>query len=241
MQQKIVIIPDIHNKYDIAESIIDRERPDRTIFLGDYFDSMDDDAEVADRTAGWLAGSLERSDRTHLIGNHDLHYMADNREYLCSGYSAEKKTAIDRHNIDWTRLRMYCWIHEDWLCTHAGLSNRLFVQQRRTASETVPEFLRRLEEDLVMVDYEDEPHPFFQVGLLRGGTDGVGGIFWCDYDEFVDILGTKQIFGHTRGHSVRHRAADGAEHYCIDTVLRNYAIYEDQQMFIKSARTVHDA
>jgi len=33
----------------------------------------------------------------------------------------------------------------------------------------------------------------------------VGGPLWCDYDEFVDIPSTNQIFGHTPNLVVRYQ------------------------------------
>ncbi|MDH3313141.1 MAG: hypothetical protein OEM28_08345 [Nitrosopumilus sp.] len=39
---KTLIIPDIHTKFGIAETIIVKESPDNVVFLGDYFDSLDD-------------------------------------------------------------------------------------------------------------------------------------------------------------------------------------------------------
>lgn len=239
MPSKIVVIPDIHNKYDIAESIINAENPHQTVFLGDYFDSVGDDARTAEGTAAWLTGSLGRKDRVHLIGNHDLHYMTDNPKFPCSGYTPEKRSAIARYNIDWTRLRLYYWIQNDWLCTHAGLSNRFFVLQQKTNLETAADVLKRSDMDLKNIADANTHHPFLQVGMLRGGRHSVGGLVWCDYDEFEDVSGLKQIFGHTRGSHIRHLAINDAEHYCIDTVLRNYAVYEDRQLSIKSVDACH--
>ena len=234
MPPKVIIIPDIHNKHDIAESIIGAESPCQTVFLGDYFDSVGDDARTAKGTAAWLAWSLGRKDRIHLVGNHDLHYMTDNPNFLCSGYSPEKKSTIDQYDIDWTRLRLYFWIQHDWLCTHAGLSNRFFVLQQRGRLETVVDVLRRSDKDLKDLANVNVNHPFLQAGMLRGGRHSVGGLVWCDYEEFEDVPGVRQIFGHTRGPHVRHHAEGDAEHYCIDTVLRNYAVYEDRQLSVRS-------
>ncbi len=235
MAQKTLIIPDIHNNHSLAESIIDREVPDRTVFLGDYFDDIGDNAHDADRTARWLVGSLEHPDRVHLFGNHDLQYVSDNPTLTCSGYSDAKKAVIGRHHIDRRKMRLYFWVG-DWLCTHAGLSNRFFVQQQKTEQETLQDVLGRSEMDLETIDDEDASHPFLQVGYLRGGLHDVGGLVWCDYHEFEDIPGTKQIFGHTRGPDVRHRHTGSAEHYCIDTVLHNYAIYEDERLQVMSVK-----
>ena len=68
---------------------------------------------------------------------------------------------------------------------------------------------------MVQVNYEVE-------------TNDCGGIVWCDYEEFEDLPGVKQIFGHTAEEFVRQTN----QHICIDTYLRHYAIYEDGVMRI---------
>ena len=45
---KTLIIPDIHTRFDVAESFIDKERPDNVVFLGDYFDTFDDTLEITE-------------------------------------------------------------------------------------------------------------------------------------------------------------------------------------------------
>ncbi|MCE2497730.1 MAG: metallophosphoesterase [Nitrosopumilaceae archaeon] len=237
MGSKTLVIPDIHHRYPTAEEIISRERPDLTIFLGDYFDDFGDGPEMAGRTAKWLARSLEcdgeEGGRIHLLGNHDLHYMTGNADYRCSGYSDAKRRVIDSYGIDWAKLRLYYWIGAagtGWLCTHAGFSNRLYAQQRRTESEPVQDVLCRAVEDLAGASDKSVPHPFLEAGRSRGGPNSVGGLIWCDYGEFVDIPHTRQIFGHTRDSKVRRKVSPDSAHYCIDTVLCNYAICEDQDV-----------
>jgi len=261
MAHKTLIIPDIHHKFKVAEEIIADEGPDMTVFLGDYFDDFGDTPEAAGMTADWLADSLERGrndgSRVHMVGNHDLQYMTGgNGRFLCSGYSDAKRDAIDVAGIDWGLLRMYYWIGKGsneaydggskgrgigWLCTHAGFTNRLFEQQRRNKSDTVMDVLKGADADLHSACDDTVSHPFLQVGHIRGGRPGnVGGLLWCDYSEFEDIPCTRQVFGHTRGGSVRHAASSDSEHYCIDTVMRDYAVCEDYDtMTIKSAESYY--
>ena len=57
----ILVIPDIHEKHDVAEAIIKKTKPDTTILLGDYFDDFDNDAQKIKDTARWLNKSLKKS------------------------------------------------------------------------------------------------------------------------------------------------------------------------------------
>ncbi|RNJ76937.1 MAG: hypothetical protein D9C04_05085 [Nitrosopumilus sp. B06] len=232
--KRLLIIPDIHNKTTRAEEMIMMVEPDHTIFLGDYFDSFGDSYMEADDTARWLKKSLEKPDRTHLVGNHDLSYMTPNPYLKCSGYDGAKYKTIAEHCIDWKKLVLYCQINDDWLCTHAGLSKRFCD----SFDGNIHDILESSARDLSTIHDSDAPHPFFQVGKLRGGTKSVGGILWCDYDEFEDIPGIRQIFGHTNSGDIRHVTNKDSEHYCIDTGMRHYALYHDGELRVLKTRSL---
>ncbi len=222
---KIVIIPDIHTNYVDAEIIIETEKPDQTVFLGDYFDSFTETDESVDQTARWLADSLQKKDRVHLIGNHDLSYMTKLLHLKSSGFTEYKQHIIDRHHIPWGKLQPYCYVY-DWLCTHAGVSKQFF---KYYATRNLYGFMTETIKDLVNINNSTHHHKFFQVGKSRGGTSEHGGILWCDYAEFTDIPGQKQIFGHTSADHVRQTE----NHICLDTGLHHYAVYENNKMTVK--------
>ena len=222
---KFVIIPDIHTNFVDAEIIIEKEKPDQTVFLGDYFDSYDETDELVDQTADWLANSLAKEDRIHLIGNHDLSYITKLPYLKSSGYSEYKQHIIDKHSIPWEKLLPYCYVC-DWLCTHAGVSKQFFEQY---ATTNLYDFMTETAVDIKHINDPNYYHKFFRAGESRGGRDEHGGIVWCDYDEFVDIQGQKQIFGHTSSDHVR----SNGQHICLDTRGKNYAIFENGKMIVK--------
>ncbi len=221
---KTLIIPDIHTKFQTAESIIERESPDKTVFLGDYFDAFYETALDTHNTARWLATSLEQQDRVHLVGNHDLHYMTGNPAFHCSGFSEFKRYIIDSYDIPWTKMTSYCYVGS-YLCTHAGVS-RQFFEEYGTVS--LKEFMVQSVEDLRHIDDANRLQKFFQVGISRGGPHKNGGIVWCDYDEFTDIPAIRQIFGHTRAPEVRQNKY----HICLDTTLHHYAIHQNDTVTV---------
>lgn len=202
---KILIIPDIHNKWFEAEQIIEKENPNKVVFLGDYFDDYNDTMEDAEQTAQWLKESLRNPKRTHLLGNHDLAYV--NQSYPCAGFEQGKLYAIKSTGVNLNLLKNYCYVG-DWLCTHAGLSYD-FYKAYATSGMSVNDLLETAEDFRL---YGCSPN--------RGGRDAFGGIVWCDYDEFVDIPDQKQIFGHTHG-----ELRQTENHICIDTWLKYYATY----------------
>ncbi len=227
--ERLLVLPDVHHKWGRAEAVIAAERPDATLFLGDYFDDRGDAAADARATAGWLRASVEDGSRTHLLGNHDIHYMSGNAALRCSGYGADKHAAVSGAGIDWAALGLHCAVESggrEWLCTHAGLSGRFLgaLGARRTAAG-VREALGAMGRDLEDLGDEGRRRPFLEAGRARGGPAPCGGPVWCDYAEFEDVPGVRQIFGHTRGAAVRHASpGDGSEHYCMDTALNHYAV-----------------
>ena len=231
--RKVVIIPDVHDRYRRAEDLIAREDPDAVVFLGDYFDSHEHGRPRG--TAAWLKRSMEEPGRIHLLGNHDMHYMSTNPELRCSGYDERVLKWIKDARVPWGRAAPYCWV-DGWLCTHAGLS-AAFVRGEAGRADlgAALSVLEGAHQQLRHIDDPSRRCGLFQAGVSRGGTQENGGITWCDYGEFGDVPGLRQIFGHTRGDGVRHGGSAGSEHYCIDTALGHYAVYSDGRMAVRRA------
>ena len=221
---KTVVIPDIHNKYTVAEMIIDREKPDRTIFLGDYFDDFDDTLEITHNTATWLKNSMKKPDRIHLVGNHDWSYHTPLAR--CGGFSEIKMFTIREVGINFESLWKWYWM-DDWLCTHAGLGNTFFRFVTNNYKHDIVTDKEKMHPHLKRIATSDL---FHAVSPVRGGRDKYSGILWSDTSEFVPIPGIKQIFGHTNQHEPLWF---GKDNVCIDTWLKYYAVYEDSKLEIK--------
>ncbi|MFB5647776.1 MAG: hypothetical protein ACE5RO_06535, partial [Candidatus Nitrosomaritimum yanchengensis] len=100
---------------------------------GDYFDDFNETFELTNSTAKWLTSSVQKENRMHLIGNHDLNYINHNPKIKCSGYTYSKYEIIKQYNIQWDKMRLFCWV-DDWLCTHAGFSFNLYKELTDTCS-----------------------------------------------------------------------------------------------------------
>lgn len=231
---RTLILPDLHTGFIRAEAIISKEKYDKIVFLGDYFDAFYDTLEETQQVAFWLKGSLKDPTRIHLLGNHDLAYL--NQDFLCSGFTENKLITIKNTKVNLGKLIDYYWI-DDWLCTHAGLSNDFF-NAYNYKGKTVDRFLKDITSD------KEGKKRLYDCSVFRGGKNAFGGIVWCDYMEFIDIKGVKQIFGHTKGdlrHQVNANMKDiskSSEHYCIDTGLKHYGLYdsETKEMKIKESK-----
>ena len=175
LAEKCLVIPDMHNNFQTAEQIIRDEKPDKIVFLGDYFDSLYDTDRDAAETAKWLVKSLKTKNRIHLFGNHDLGYMTSNPNLRCSGFAEEKYYSIKKQSVPWKELRAYYWLDENWLCTHAGVSYDFLRQQGSSKTSSIHKVLDLSKKDLENIDDASFIHAFFQVGSFRGGSNVVGG------------------------------------------------------------------
>lgn len=222
---KILILPDVHNKWKLAEKIIFEIPHHKVLFLGDYFDDFGDSEDTVRQVAKWLLKSVNQEDRIHLLGNHDTGYLFSNRRLICSGYTESKDEAISEIIRGTNLTDKVKWFHfeDGWLFTHAGLA-RYFIPNLEP--ENVPDYLEK--QSILAFEkakHSSDNHWFFQCGAGRYGNYPCGGITWCDVDEeFSPLKGLKQCFGHTP-----HSAPiwTNEENLCLDTHLRHYAILED--------------
>ena len=193
--ESILVIPDIHNKVDLVDQLLKelRYHYSTVLFLGDYFDDYGDGPDEVAHTARWLADSLEKPNRVHLLGNHDLPYLfPGNPQLNCPGFSAEKWVAatpfLEKARLDRLKLAHYA---NGWLYSHAGFHPEL--------TEGAPaEFLERKANRILRGLSRNRPHPWLEGSPARGCWNArVPGITWMDWGEFEPIPGLNQIVGHT--------------------------------------------
>jgi hypothetical protein len=205
---KIIAIGDIHNHWVEAEQIASLyDKTHTVIFTGDYFDDFGDSAIDAEQTARWLKESLDKPNRIHLMGNHDinysyLNYVKDSKGnlqniYSCSGYDMRKDDAINRimTESDWDKIKFAHFENGFWF-SHAGFHPWLFEHAiKGMSNEFILECLSKVTED-----YLNRIWNIYigAVGRCRGGSYKAGGILWLDdYREGQTVRGFKQVFGHT--------------------------------------------
>ena len=263
---KILIVPDIHNKIELADAIIKQESGfDRCIFLGDYWDSLRDTPEDARRTAEWVRSRIFDTRFTFLWGNHDLSYGFDNYSTWCSGFRVDKKSAIRQvlKKEDFNCFSFYIFV-EGFLLSHAGLHPRFLPPIWRVkdiSPDILEPFLKReTEKCLIELAMSESTHWFYQPGGARWRPRrddiGAGGLLWCDaLYEFCPVPNLSQVFGHTKmgqyprifrdnGTSVSDRVCLETEikesfHWSValDCQLAYYAVIENGVLRIKTSPT----
>ncbi len=230
---KTLVIPDIHHKVKVVDTILYKEAPDRVIFLGDWFDDFNDDDMLSRTTTAWLTCRMDRHPEDIFIwGNHDTHYGFPSRETMCSGFSEVKMYAIrevmtSRH---WDKFKFIHW-EGDWLFSHAGLTA---PHIDGAPKDDLRGWLEWQENQAQIQLRSSRPHWFFQAGVSRGGRAPFGGVNWCDVNEFLPIDGVNQVFGHTPqprpwkyDTKRRKKTTVNSDNYCIDTHLWHYGVLVD--------------
>lgn len=211
--RSVIAIGDIHNHWVEAEAIASKYDATHTIvFTGDYFDNFGDSAIDADQTARWLKTSLGKSNRVHLMGNHDINYSYFNLRhgsrigdqiYICSGYSPAKDDAINRvmSREDWDKIKFGHKQNGFWF-SHAGFHPFWFSSPPYGMDDEIIELkLKKIQKAIHNREFSNE---LGAAGRCRGGMNRVGGLIWRDHvresytgSYWNDQSGIKQVYGHT--------------------------------------------
>jgi hypothetical protein len=204
----IITIGDIHNHWVEAEQIASLyDKTHTVVFTGDYFDDFGDTAQDAIQTAQWLKESLDKPNRIHLMGNHDINYSYLNYRkdelgqlqniYNCSGYDMKKDDAISRimTEADWDKIKFVYFKNDFWF-THAGIHPYWFEHPVMGMDSDV--ILGKIGK--AQNDYKNRTwnETIGAVGRCRGGMQKMGGILWLDSNQESTLISNfKQVFGHT--------------------------------------------
>jgi hypothetical protein len=227
---RTLILPDIHNHTARAERVIANFSPDLVVLLGDYFDSFDDGPPEAERTAEWLAGSLQQPNRIHLLGNHDLPYVfPQNRHLYCPGWTPDKNAAVQKviPPDRWGVLKLSHIIGK-LVCSHAGLSHHVFGHPMRgvTAEGIAKTCAQALSAGRAGILHHATAWSPFQ-------DDGRSGITWLRWWELEVIPEFSQAVGHTPG-ELRVERSETSCNVCFDTFGQWVGLIEDDLFYAVS-------
>lgn len=199
---KTLIVGDLHGKIEVVERALAQEHP--VIFVGDILDSFERPITDHLKCLELIFSAIDSGKAQCLYGNHELSYLY--YPMRCSGYHAGMMYHIQhglREEME-KRFKYFLFYKPNILITHAGLDRSLWIKHGLSLENL---------KDVLNVWCRDISNPAWQIGRVRGGTNEVGGIFWCDFNmEFEEIPELVQIFGHTIGKNLRQKGNS----YCID-------------------------
>lgn len=120
---RVAVLGDTHGRAD-WKKVVEQEKWDRVIFLGDYFDTHEKTTgeEQALNFQDIMAYRAANPHVTTLIGNHDFHYFPGFASERYSGYQPEFAPMF--HSLlkaNYDQLQVAGQVGE-WFCTHAGIT-----------------------------------------------------------------------------------------------------------------------
>lgn len=232
MKNKTVIIGDLHGS-SVWKLITHLENPDRVVFIGDYFDSYDFNAEQQCNNYLDIIEYKKTSGKEviMLIGNHDHHYIVGNSG--TSGYQALGSLMIFpivKATLD--HLQM-AYRFDDIVCTHAGIGEAFLDGVFGKDGWTVD----------TMVDQLNELEKYKPLSFLFNGRDNSGDDMgqtpiWIRprslmKDSQVLKKSIIQVVGHTQMKKVDvNDKSTGGRYFFIDTLGTSgeYLIVENEKI-----------
>lgn len=188
---RTIAIGDIHGR-NTWKKIIEHEKPDRIIFIGDYFDSFDIPAVV--QIDNFRAIMELKGDVIWLIGNHDLQYYYEITK-TCNGYQETKAPFIGSVVNQFRKKLLMAYQMDDLIFTHAGITKTFLYDNRIPEDEFLVGNINRL--------FKMRPNVFsFRLGQCQDevGNDVNQGPLWVRPPSLMlDSINSKQVVGHT-GH-----------------------------------------
>lgn len=196
-----LFVGDVHNRsymFDDVKRLDKKFKFDKIIFMGDYVDDWYTDNHDSLKTLNSVFKLKEKEPNkyTFLLGNHELSYLG----YPCSGHKFELDYVVEeqlKSHIDYFDLYTIAICNnEEYLCTHAGLSNAYI---RNVLDED------NWRESLYLMNHDK----LKKLDLLnicsraRGGLHQFGSFMWADkrehekFNEYDYPIVPNQIIGHT--------------------------------------------
>lgn len=194
---KTLVWGDVHNRIGILKKVLANygDTFEKRIFLGDWFDQFNDNADQAKATALYLMELMEDPRNVFIEGNHDTSYRFANPVAFCSGFEWDKHRFI--HSVmqhrHWEKFKLFEY-EQGVLCSHAGVHKEVF--EHPVTGITIEQLQKDCDKAVDAIRCNIE-HPAYACGMSSGGRAFRGGITWLRWFEFDPIEGLNQIVGHT--------------------------------------------
>lgn len=205
----IGVISDLHGS-DAWKLLVERAQDlelDQIVFMGDYIDDFDgSDREHIANLRAVMDLEIPGVEIIRLIGNHDAQYFLNQHFPKCSGYRESYAAAVGLIFEENKKKLKFAHQVDNILFTHAGVSGRWINNidwDTDPLNKVIPNPLTPSYADLLemlsCVQYGIGE--LRCIGLIRGGSDPVGGPLWADRRETKaredQLPGIHQVVGHS--------------------------------------------
>jgi predicted phosphodiesterase len=229
---KTLVIGDIHGMAT-WKLIVHQEKPDRVIFVGDYFDSFDISGveQIANFKEIIEYKKSTTAEVIMLIGNHDHHYFPEIGHTGTSGYQygiAPNIVQVIDENREHLQI---AYRFDDVLCTHAGVSETFMDYKFGVGKWDIDKIV-----PLLNNLFKHKPRMFSFYGRNPYGDDKYQTPIWIRPKSLMVDNQNKlckeiiQVVGHTAQKEIDIEGKiTGGRYYFIDTLLTSgeYLIYDD--------------
>ncbi len=235
---KTIIIGDLHG-IGVWQLILQKESPQKVIFLGDYFDSPDIKIQQQISNFHQLIKYKEsgQAEVILLMGNHDYHYLPFIETDDISGYNHEHEEELTQIMADHQHHFSIIHTFDQYLFTHAGVSDDFLIKagieyHKDTLSNEVT---RVFKEQPQLFDYDEDC-------LDESGDDKEQSCIWIRPRSLMNNSSKIksdyiQFAGHTMQKRVDHKGiATGGRFYFLDTLTTSgqYGVLEGDQLTFPS-------
>jgi len=216
---KTVVIGDIHGR-NIWKIIIEREKPNRVIFIGDYFDSFN--IERIFQIHNFKEIIQFKINNPHievilLIGNHDFHYFPEIGDRSISGFQGAIPSIQINHVINENRHHLQmAYMFDNILFTHAGVSE-IWLTDNNWQGEPIDEYVNDV--------WKYKPLKFSFNGTEPYGDNVYQTPIWIRPRSLMKINRKNfrkkyiQVVGHTHVERIDIKGkATGGRYYFIDAL-----------------------
>jgi predicted MPP superfamily phosphohydrolase len=244
---KTIVLGDTHGRSN-WKLAVHQDKPDRVIFIGDYFDSFE--ISGIEQIANFKEIIKYKEDNPQvevvlLIGNHDHHYFPEVGYTGTSGYQAGVGHSITQV-VDENRNHLQmAYGFGDYLFTHAGVSPVFMDQVFGENDWSIENIVVDLNE---MFKYK--PRAFDFNGFESSGDNTTQTPIWIRPRSLMSANKKHkkslkkdyiQIVGHTAMRKIDLEGNDkftGGRYYFIDTmeISGNYLVIQDNNITINSVK-----
>jgi hypothetical protein len=243
---KTIVLGDTHGR-SLWKLAVHQDKPDRVIFIGDYFDSFEISGLEQIHNFKEIIKYKEDNPQVEvvmLIGNHDHHYFPEVGYTGTSGYQSRIAPSI-KQVVDENRHHLQmAYSFDKYLFTHAGVSP-VFMDEvlgGNWSEETVVEDLNEM--------FKYKPRAFDFNGFEPTGDNACQTPIWIRPRSLMSAnkkhsKGLKnnyiQIVGHTQMKRLSvelSKQFTGGKYYFIDTMetTGEYLVHQDNKLKVNSVR-----